>query len=69
VHVRPGHDSFFNSHAGFSGTYASQFAVTGLGAVKGAADALRAEIAETVTTEEEIEEEIADLFRALDSRP
>jgi RNA polymerase sigma-70 factor (ECF subfamily) len=32
-------------------------------------DALRAEIAETVTTEEEIEEEIADLFRALDSRP
>ena len=39
VHVRPGHDTFFNSHAGFSGTYASQFAVTGLGAVKGAADA------------------------------
>ena len=27
-------------HAGFSGTYASQFAVTGLGAVKGAADKL-----------------------------
>ena len=44
VHVRQGHDSFFNSHAGFSGTYASQFAVTGLGAVKGAADALRAEM-------------------------
>ena len=40
----PGHDTFFNSHAGFSGTYASQFAVTGLGAVKGAADALRAEM-------------------------
>ena len=39
VHVRSGHDTFFNSHAGFSGTYASQFAVTGLGAVKGAADA------------------------------
>lgn len=32
-------------------------------------DALRAEIAETVSTEEEIEEEIADLFRALESRP
>jgi CO/xanthine dehydrogenase Mo-binding subunit len=40
VNVRPGHDSFWNSHAGFSGTYASQFAVTGLGAVKGAAEEL-----------------------------
>jgi CO/xanthine dehydrogenase Mo-binding subunit len=36
VHVRPGHDSYWNAHAGFSGTYASQFAVTGLEAVKGA---------------------------------
>jgi len=44
VHVRPGHDSFFNSSAGFSGTYASQFAVTGLGAVKGAAELLRDEM-------------------------
>ena len=44
VHVRSGHDTFFNSHAGFSGTYASQFAVTGLGAVKGASDLLRAEM-------------------------
>ena len=40
VHVRSGHDSYWNSHAGFSGTYASQFAVTGLSAVKGAADML-----------------------------
>ena len=40
VHVRAGHDSYWNSHAGFSGTYASQFAVTGLGAVKGATDDL-----------------------------
>ena len=40
VHVRAGHDSYWNSHAGFSGTYASQFAVTGLGAVKGATDEL-----------------------------
>jgi len=40
IHVRPGHDSYWNSHAGFSGTYASQFAVTGLGAVKGATDML-----------------------------
>jgi 2-furoyl-CoA dehydrogenase large subunit len=44
VHVRSGHDSYWNSHAGFSGTYASQFAVTGLGAVKGATDMLAAEI-------------------------
>ena len=44
VHVRVGHDSYWNSHAGFSGTYASQFAVTGLGAVKGAADMLAGEM-------------------------
>ncbi len=44
VHVRAGHDSYWNSNAGFSGTYASQFAVTGLGAAKGAADLLAAEM-------------------------
>jgi 2-furoyl-CoA dehydrogenase large subunit len=44
VNVRVGHDSYWNSHAGFSGTYASQFAVTGLSAVKGAAEALAADI-------------------------
>jgi len=44
INVRPGHDSYWNSHAGFSGTYASQFAVTGLGAVKGATDMLAAEM-------------------------
>jgi CO/xanthine dehydrogenase Mo-binding subunit len=44
VNVRVGHDSYWNSHAGFSGTYASQFAVTGLSAVKGAADALALDI-------------------------
>jgi CO/xanthine dehydrogenase Mo-binding subunit len=44
VHVRPGHDSFFNNHVTFSGAYASQFAVTGLGAVKGAAERLASEI-------------------------
>ena len=42
VHVRAGHDCYWNSHAGFSGTYASQFAVTGLSAVKGATDMLAA---------------------------
>ena len=44
VHVRAGNDSYWNSHAGFSGTYASQFAVTGLSAVKGATEMLRDEI-------------------------
>jgi CO/xanthine dehydrogenase Mo-binding subunit len=44
VTVRAGHDTYWNSHAGFSGTYASQFAVTGLGAVKGAAERLAGEI-------------------------
>src|SRR5207237_5717102 len=44
IHVRPGHDSYWNSHAGFSGTYASQVAVTGLSAVKGAAEKLADEI-------------------------
>jgi 2-furoyl-CoA dehydrogenase large subunit len=44
VHVRAGHDSYWNSHAGFSGTYASQFAVTGLSAVKGATAMLAGEL-------------------------
>jgi 2-furoyl-CoA dehydrogenase large subunit len=44
VNVRAGHDSYWNSYAGFSGTYASQFAVTGLSAVKGATEMLAAEI-------------------------
>jgi 2-furoyl-CoA dehydrogenase large subunit len=46
VHVRPGFDSFYNSHVTFSGTYASQFAVTGLGAVKGATEKLANELRE-----------------------
>src|SRR5207247_389478 len=44
VHVRAGHDSYWHSHAGFSGTYASQFAVTGLSAVKGATELLAEQI-------------------------
>jgi len=44
INVRPGHDTYWNSHAGFSGTYASQFAVTGLGAVKGASEKLAGEM-------------------------
>src|SRR5438034_2397829 len=44
VHVRAGHDTYWTSHAGLSGTYASQFAVTGLGAVKGATEMLASQI-------------------------
>src|SRR4029453_7013318 len=72
VHVRPGHDSFFNSHAGFSGTYASQFAVTGLGAVKGAADMLRAEmiqLAAAVLQAPEEAIELADGFARIKDGP
>jgi CO/xanthine dehydrogenase Mo-binding subunit len=44
VHVRTGFDTERNTHTGHSGTYASQFAVTGLSAVHGAAVKLRNEI-------------------------
>jgi CO/xanthine dehydrogenase Mo-binding subunit len=44
VRVRSGHDTYWNSHSGYSGTTASQFAVTGLGAIKGASEKLAAEI-------------------------
>ncbi|MGH9072657.1 MAG: xanthine dehydrogenase family protein molybdopterin-binding subunit [Acidimicrobiales bacterium] len=44
VTVSTGFDQARNTYVGFSGTYASQFAVTGLGAVMGAVDKLRAEI-------------------------
>jgi 2-furoyl-CoA dehydrogenase large subunit len=40
VNVRVGHDTYWNSNSGFSGTYASQFAVSGLSAVHGAASKL-----------------------------
>ena len=44
VLVQPGHDSARNSYTGFSGTYASQFAVTGIGAALGAARLVREDI-------------------------
>jgi 2-furoyl-CoA dehydrogenase large subunit len=44
VAVRVGHDTASHVFVGFSGTYASQFAVTGLGAVMGAALRLHREI-------------------------
>jgi len=44
VHVRPGFDSSWNTFVGHSGTYASQFAVTGLSAVHGACQKLKAQL-------------------------
>ncbi|MFQ5695232.1 MAG: xanthine dehydrogenase family protein molybdopterin-binding subunit, partial [Terriglobia bacterium] len=44
VNVRTGFDTERNVHTGHSGTYASQFAVTGLSAVHGAAQKLKAEM-------------------------
>ena len=44
MNVRVGFDTERNVHTGHSGTYASQFAVSGLSAVNGAARQLKAEI-------------------------
>jgi len=44
VYVRPGFDTAWNTFVGHSGTYASQFAVTGLSAVHGACQKLKAEM-------------------------
>jgi CO/xanthine dehydrogenase Mo-binding subunit len=44
VNVRPGFDSEHNVYTGHTGTYASQFAVTGLSALHGAAMKLKAEM-------------------------
>ncbi|HKX47856.1 MAG TPA: xanthine dehydrogenase family protein molybdopterin-binding subunit, partial [Gaiellaceae bacterium] len=72
VNVRRGHDTWFNSHAGFSGTYASQFAFTGLGAVKGAAELVRAEmiqLAAAVLQAPEEAIELADGFARIKDGP
>src|SRR5215469_6301433 len=45
ISVRTGFDTERNVHTGFSGTYASQFAVSGLSAVHGAAQKLKTEMA------------------------
>jgi 2-furoyl-CoA dehydrogenase large subunit len=46
VHVTSGFNQRQNTYVAFSGTYASQFAVTGLSAAQGAAEKLREEIIE-----------------------
>jgi len=44
IGVKPGFDSDQNAYTGHTGTYASQFAVTGLSAIHGAAEKLHAEL-------------------------
>jgi 2-furoyl-CoA dehydrogenase large subunit len=60
VNVRVGFDTERNVHTGHSGTYASQFAVSGLSAVNGAVQALKAEMSKLAgfvlrASEEELE--------------
>jgi len=60
ITVRTGFDTERNVHTGFSGTYASQFAVSGLSAVHGAAQKLKAEMKRLgafvlETTEDDVE--------------
>ena len=49
IRVNAGFDKSHSSYVGFSGTYASQFAVTGINAVIGAAEKLRGEIVEVAS--------------------
>jgi CO/xanthine dehydrogenase Mo-binding subunit len=61
VNVSSGFDARHNTYVAFSGTYASQFAVTGLGAAMGAAEKLRAEILKVAAFALEAEEDEIDL--------
>ena len=66
VHVKTGFDSLNDSHTGQSGTYASQFAVTGLSAAHGAAVKLKAEMVKLAcfgldAAEEDLEFGVGDM--------
>jgi CO/xanthine dehydrogenase Mo-binding subunit len=61
VTVSIGFDARHNTYVAFSGTYASQFAVTGLGAAMGAAEKLRAEIVKVAAFALQAEEDDIDL--------
>ena len=66
VRVKTGFDSLNDSHTGQSGTYASQFVVTGLSAAHGAALKLKAEMVKLAcfgleSTEEELEFGVGDM--------
>jgi 2-furoyl-CoA dehydrogenase large subunit len=61
VNVTAGFDQRHNTYVAFSGTYASQFAVTGLGAAMGAAEKLRAEIVKIAAFALQAEDDQIDL--------
>jgi CO/xanthine dehydrogenase Mo-binding subunit len=61
VNVTAGFDQRHNTYVAFSGTYASQFAVTGLGAAMGGAEKLRAEIVKLAAFALEAEEDDIEL--------
>jgi CO/xanthine dehydrogenase Mo-binding subunit len=61
VTVSIGFDARHNTYVAFSGTYASQFAVTGLGAAMGAAEKLRAEIVKVAAFALQADEEEVEL--------
>jgi 2-furoyl-CoA dehydrogenase large subunit len=66
VHVRAGTDTARNTYSGHSGTYASQFAVTGLSAVHGAAVKLKKELLQVgafalQASEDELEFGVGDM--------
>jgi len=57
VSVRPGFDTEWNTHTGHSGTYASQFAVSGIGAVHGAVEMLKRQMKRLASSVLEANEE------------
>ncbi len=62
VSARVGHDTRRNVYTGFSGTYASQFAVSGLGAVQGAVERLRDQILDLGALRLHVERENLELI-------
>jgi CO/xanthine dehydrogenase Mo-binding subunit len=68
VHVKPGFDSEHNVYTGHTGTYASQFAVTGLSALHGAATKLKAEMSRLAAFVLKADEKTWNSVRALRGR-
>jgi CO/xanthine dehydrogenase Mo-binding subunit len=64
VYVQVGFDTARNVHTGHSGTYASQFAVTGLSAIHGAVESVRAEVTRLGAWALGVKQEEVELRRA-----
>ncbi len=62
IRVWTGFDKSHSTYIGFSGTYASQFAVTGINAVIGAVEKLKAEIIEVAAYAFEVEQDQVELI-------